>query len=205
MCHRALLSVANIARNAGIDPNQAVEDLAAHIHGTRRVSNREIQAAVQKAFSTTALPQAHTPRCRVNTSQLLDAILKRGAGFTEEALWDASPVRPDWPAECDAPEILRRLYAPEERLFIGALHDAGPERVLPVSKWIARFEHCGLVPEHIAPIPLTGQQGLRKDGKLSWRADACVASFRFATVEFARCRSSSKFAFGLGCHCLSPR
>jgi hypothetical protein len=164
--------------------------LAAHVHGTRKITDGEIWAAVNKAFesspanSTPLGMRAETPRYHVDGTKLLDAIVKRGAAFDEAALWESSPVRIDWPLEQDGIVTLQRLYRPEHRLFIGTRFDSGAAHVLPVSEWITRFERGISIPEHIAPNPLSGKTGPTKDGSPSYRADSCVAQFRLATVEF---------------------
>ena len=184
--HTSLLRVANFGRLAGCTPAQVSQDLAAHVHGTRKVSRKEIEAAVSKAFCWPAATHARNANVRpvVNGEKLFKAIVERGASFAEEDLWESSPVKIDWPLERDGIEILRRLYRPDERLFIGTRYDAGIEHVLPVSKWIRLFESGIAIPEHIIPNPLTGKRGHTKEGNLSYRADSCVATFRFAVVEF---------------------
>jgi hypothetical protein len=183
---------------AGVNPNQVAEDLAAHIHGTRRVPGNEIQAAVRKAFSSTAIPPVRTPHCRVNGPQLLNAILKRGATFTEQALWECSPVRLDWPREEDPVELLKRLYEPEEKLFLGGRLDSDPRHIRTAREWSEDFEWGGAVPEHIIPNPLAGRPATTKDGKQSWRADACVAAFKFVVVEFDQMPLEQQICFWAG-------
>lgn len=203
-CHSALLSIANLGRLAGIDRDQIAQDLAAHIHGTRKVTAPEITAAVNKAFGSSSSKtfyfdtRSATPRPVVDGEKLLNGIVKRGADFNEMDLWEASPVRIDWPPERDATEVLRRLFAPEERLFIGKRHDAGAEHVLSVFEWISRFERGIATPEHIIPNPLTGEQGQTKDGRPSYRADSCVARFRFAVVEFDAMSREQQIQFWAG-------
>jgi len=177
--------VANFGRLAGVNREQVAQDLAAHVYGTRKITGAEIGAAVSKAFSSPCTIKPHVNmRPAVDGTKLLHGIVGRGAGFTESHLWEASSVRIDWPPEHDGIEVLQRLYDPDERLFIGARHDAGAGYVLPVSEWITRFERGTAIPEHIIPNPLTGEPGQTKDGKPSYRADSCVARFRFAVVEF---------------------
>jgi hypothetical protein len=203
-CHTALLRVANIGRLAGINRDQVAQDLAANVHGTRKVTGSEIGAAVNKAFdsSSTNTPYVSTrtaiPRANVNGAKLLDAIVERATGLTEVDLWEASPVRICWPPEDDAMEVLRRLYRPEDRLFIGTRHDAGAGHVLPVSEWNTRFARGIGIPEHIIPNPLTGEQGLTKDGKHSFRADSCVARFMLALVEFDAMPRGKQIEFWAG-------
>jgi hypothetical protein len=184
-CNAALLGVANLGRWAGVNRDRVAQDLGVHVHGTRKVTDGEIWDAVNRAFdSLPASTQTTTPRPALDGAKLLNAIVKRGADFHEAELWEASPVRIDWPPERDGIEVLRRLYAPEERLFIGARHDASVEHVRSVSEWIVRFERGISIPEHIIPNPLTGAQGKTKDGKTSYRADSCVKRFMFAVIEF---------------------
>ncbi len=51
---------------------------------------------------------------------------------------------------------------------------------------------------HIIPNPLTGLQGTTKSGSKSWRADDCVASFRFCVVEFDSIGMDEQLAFWAG-------
>ncbi len=198
-CHSALLRVANFGRLAGVKPNQVAQDLAAYVHGTRKVTGAEICAAVCKAFDA---PITITPRVNmrpaIDGAKLLNAILERGADFNEADLWESSPVRIDWPPQHDAVEVLTRLYAPAEKLFIGARHDAGAEHVVRVGEWIRHFECGGAISAHIIPNPLSGEQGQTKDGKASYRADDCVARFRFAVVEFDTMPRDRQFQFWAG-------
>lgn len=189
-CHRALLGVANLGRQAGVNRDQIAQDLVAHVHGTRKVARAEIAAAVSKAFdsSPTKTPyldtRAVTPLPAVDSVKLLKAVVERGASFGEADLWELSAVRIDWPPNCDAIEFLRRLYRPDDQLFIGTRHDASAEHILSVSGWIRRLEDGVAIPEHIVLNPLTGEQGHTKEGKPSCRSDSCVGAFRFALVEF---------------------
>jgi hypothetical protein len=185
-CHSALLGIANRGRMAGVSPDRIAEDLEAHVHGTRKIPRPEIDAAVDKAFDASPnVPfRSATPRPRVDGVKLLNAIVNRGAGFEKADLRKASPIRIDWEPESDAIELLRRLFDPNDCIFIGVRHDASAGQVQPVSHWIRRFERGLVIPEHIIPNPLTGKQGETKTGKLSYRADSCVEQFRFAVVEF---------------------
>jgi PAS domain S-box-containing protein len=202
-CHTALLRIANFGRIAGVDPNQIASDLAAHVHGTRRVSAREITAAVEKAFDAPVIASAistrtATPRPSIDGARLFDRIVQRGAAYDEAALWEVSPVRVDWPPEYDAVAILKLLYCPEDQLFLGTQHDAGPGVVRPVTEWIERFKKGLPVPEHVIPNPLTGAEGRTKDDKISYRADDCVAKFRFAVVEFDAIPRDEQIRFWAG-------
>ncbi|MCG3150165.1 MAG: hypothetical protein PCFJNLEI_03643 [Verrucomicrobiae bacterium] len=203
-CHTAQLSIANYGRLAGISAEQVVSDIAAHVHGSRRVTAGEITKTVNKAFNSQSTFTPHvamrtaTPAPKVDGAKLLAGIVERGADFTEAELWESSPVRIDWPPEHDASEVLRRLYQLTDRLFIGTRYDAGVEHVLTVADWLKRFETSAAIPEHIIPNPLTGRLGKTKEGKDSYRADDCVAQFRFAVVEFDEMPRDQQIRFWAG-------
>ena len=156
-CHSALLRIANFGRRARFSRDQIAQDLAAHGPRNSKITDAEIWAAVNKAFDSLSTnsrqlnTRAATPRPAVDGAKLLDAIVKRGGAFDESALWESSPVRIDWPPERDGIEVLRRLYRPEHRLFVGTRFDSCAGHVLPVSEWITRFERGISIPEHIVP------------------------------------------------------
>lgn len=184
-CHTALLRIANLGRLAGISREQMTQDLAANVHGIRKIPWGEIEAAVSKSINSPfAARISARPLRLVDGHKLLNAIVQRGAAFTEVELWEASRIRINWPPENDAIEMLRRLYHSEDRLFAGTRYEGGSDHVLPVSDWVSRIAHGVAVPEHFIPNVMSGQQGQTKNGKRSYRADNCVAGFRFAVVEF---------------------
>ena len=198
-CHSSLLRVANFGRLAEVKPNKIAQDLMAYVHGTRKVTWAEISAAVHKAFNlSSAFPPGPNIRPAVDGTTLLNAITERGASFTEAELWESSPVRIDWDPEIDATEILRRLYFPEDRLFIGTRHDAAARYIKSVREWIKCFESGHAIPEHIIPNPITGKQGQTKEGKPSFRADSCVSQFKFAVVEFDTLSREQQIQFWAG-------
>jgi len=49
--HQTILSVANHGVNAGVDPQQIFDDIRQHIRGGRRVPDREIWQAIDKALA----------------------------------------------------------------------------------------------------------------------------------------------------------
>lgn len=192
-CHAALLGVANLGVIAGVAPEQCASDLRAHVHGSRHIGDGEINAAVAKAFAEHGNGQRRsrhvclsrsTARPGLDAGKMLRGILDKGDGAREADVWELSPVRLDWPAEVDAMRLLRILYKSTDRVFIGERYDSDAEHVRTAADWIAAFETGVAVPEHIIPNPLRGEPGMTKDGKQSFRADACVARFRFAVLEF---------------------
>lgn len=123
----------------------------------------------------------------------LRRLLARGDGAGEAELWELSPVRLDWePGAADAITILRTLYHPEDKLFIGECEGVC---VATVADWITRINAHGALWPHIIPNPLTGLEGTTKAGKPSWRADSCVQDFRYAVVEFDTLPRPEQIAF----------
>jgi hypothetical protein len=185
-CHTALLGVANLGCAAGLSRENIALDLTKRVEGMpRKVTAREIRCAIDEAFSGRNGGRT-TPRVPITPEEgerIRNTIISYGIEFDEARLLDASPVRIVCKVERDSITALQHLYSPEEFLFLGKAYDSGPQHVRLVSEWIRRFER-GFIPEHIVPNPLTGKQGTTKDGKPSYRADACVACFRFAVLEF---------------------
>jgi len=107
--------------------------------------------------------------------------ITEGDGIGEADIWEASPVRLDTAPAQDAVMLLQALYVPDDVLFIGG---AFGRTVTRVGEWIKHIENVEWVPPHVIPNPLTGAIGMTKGGRPSFRADACVKSFRFAVAEF---------------------
>ena len=191
--HPRLLGVANIGIRSGLSPEEVAAALRAHtLPGGRRVPDREIADAVQKAmagrpnisFRSYTTHRWHNPCPATKTFDVptfMRRMQREADGIEEVDIWEASPVRIDWPPEQDAIAVLSRLYAPDDVLFIG---DTYGRTVKPVAEWLAYLRAGRLIPPHIIPNPLTGQVAPTKVGRPSLRADACVQSFRFAVAEF---------------------
>jgi hypothetical protein len=195
------LGVANIGIQSGIPPKDVAAALRAFTpQGSRRVPDREILEAVEKAALGRAnRPQrGGPPRWRVSAParQAPPSIVRRsfdaakfmadrlaeGDGHGEADIWAASPVRVETPQEPEeAARLLTSLYAPDDQLFIG---DTYGRTVRTAAEWVARFRAGEPVPPHIIPNPVTGMTAMTKNDRPSFRADACVKSFRFAVAEF---------------------
>jgi hypothetical protein len=193
--HPRLLGVANIGIRSGLPPSVVATALREHTpQSGRRVPDREIADAVNKAMDgrgvppgRSALPRWRPPRPAraavkaFDAAAFLAARLTEGNGYGEADIWEASPIRLDWPPEQDAVEALARLYKPADVLFIG---DTYGRTVKTVAEWLTDFRAGRPLPPHVIPNPVTGDIAMTKDGRPSFRADACVKSFRFAVAEF---------------------
>ena len=186
-CHPALLAAANHGVNAGVPPQEMYQDIRRNIQeGRRHVSDDEIWTAIRKAERDHSEFDKRQPASRAPEKIRFDAAAFRdklieNADIDEADIWEASPVRIDWEPERDAAELLSRLYAPDDIVFIGDQYD---RNTATVSDIIGKLDKGHPVPPHIIPNPLTGAEGLTKEGKLSYRSDACVKSFRYAVAEF---------------------
>jgi len=196
-CHPALLGVASLGVMAGVSPEGVFRDLREQVHGTRPIPDREILDAVSKAADGAQAPRRGVPRWRPPTyghpsprplprpfdaAGFMAARLAEGDGYGEADIWEASPVRMETPpGPEDAAQLLVSLYAPDDRLFIG---DTYGRTVKTAAEWVALFRAGRPIPPHIIPNPVTGMTAMTKDGRPSFRADACVKSFRFAVAEF---------------------
>ncbi len=195
-CHPALLGCATLGVRAGVRPSQICADLRRSVHGTRNVTEREIADAVTKASAECRGPSRRAPRQRqgwrparsarpakpsFDAEAFMAARIAEAKGIREVDIWEASPIRLDTAPEADAGVLLRTLYLPEDMLFIGGMRGRTVKRV---EEWLKQMETTQWVPPHVIPNPLTGKVGHTKDGRPSFRADACVQSFRFAVAEF---------------------
>ena len=200
-CHQALLSVANYGVYAGIDPQRICDDLRAHIHGPRRVPDREITAAVQKALVDKGKVRYNFKKQRqkpsIDGEKVRQKIIDIGAGRTEADIWDASPIKIDWPPEEDPLHLLTHLYHSDDLIFIGDRYFPGKlgKTIRPAAEWQNYFLNGGKTFAHFIPNPLSGQAAPTQGGKPSLRADTCVKSFRFAVVEFDNLSREDQFAF----------
>jgi len=183
-CHPYLLKVANLGIRAGVKPNQICRDIRKTIPtGSRKVPNREIQQAVEKAAREAGKPLPARFALPANNN-IVDGSKLFGA-ITEQvpknaSLEKLSPVElPYYPTD-DGILLLRKLYQPDEYIFLGDRYD---KQVKTVDIWIEELKSGRNWP-HIMPNPLSGKQALTQDGKPSYRCDAAINNFRYTVVEF---------------------
>jgi hypothetical protein len=197
--HGAILGIANLAAGAGISPDQAVDDIRRHTKpGNRRLTPREIETAVLKAYRD--IGSGYTPRPRPeppvkDMAAALQKIIRRGEIKTEADLWEASPLRLWEDPEKDPVLFLESLYSPEDHLFIGDRYDG--KTIKPVSQWIGYFNQGEKPEPHFCINPLTGQPTQTGDKEI-WRGDANVKDFRYILVEFDNIPKEDQIAFWSG-------
>ncbi len=170
-CHTALLGVATKGIRAGRDDNTMLAEIRASIPaGGRKVHDREIKEAIQRAHKDTAPMDKTNPRpCTViypqkSRSELIgeavkdeeiakviqDKVIEAGGGSLDPEgadVWEASPVRIEarseqFPFSGDMLPILEYLYRPDDVLFIGSRYDSGADHVKPAADWLVFFRRA---------------------------------------------------------------
>lgn len=170
-CHPALLGVANLGIMAGLDDNTMLAEIRASIPaGGRKVHDREIKEAIQRAHKDTAPMDQNNPRPRPippprrNRAELIgeaaksesvakniqEKVIEAGGGSLDPEgadVWEASPVRIEarseqFPFSGDMLPILEHLYRPDDVLFIGSRYDSGADHVKPAADWLAFFRRA---------------------------------------------------------------
>jgi len=191
-CHGALLGVANLGIMAGVRERDLLADIRAAIPTKgRTVPDSEIMDAIRKAQSDIVPAGEYTRReyrkpapavkPPFDGKALRRSLIQQGEGALECDFMELSGgTLPPEPAG-DAVHLLNALYSPQDVLFIGGAMDT---QVDTVERILSRLASGEPVPPHIVPNPMTGKQGMTKDGKPSFRCDATVAQYRFAVVEF---------------------
>jgi hypothetical protein len=213
-CHPALLGAANVGVRTILDDQDLEDLIRAAIPpGSRDLAPEEIRDAIRKARAEAGQPFAARPPGsharglgvpRMSPEEVLrdqqqrrKKLLAAAGGPLDPdnpALRASSPVPIDWPCTQGMVHLLETLYDPREFVYIGHQQEGGEDQrraVRTAAEWMAFFQGCQLSPEelghrfsHIGANPLTGQPGMAKNGKPSFRCDDCVASHRYAMVEF---------------------
>lgn len=203
-CHAALLSVANFGRMVNLSTNQVFADLRKRIRGTRPVDDAEIWAAIDKAYGRSAQPRrvgSPLPLPRLDKAAQQEFI-RRGQGATLEDLIRASPIPPTWPLAEESWRTIGHLYRPDELLYVGddSWRGTPGDTIRPAAEWveIIRREGGCRYPKLMAN-PLTGLLGPKKDGSgLSFRADSCIAAYRYMVCEFDTISIAQQIEFWFG-------
>jgi hypothetical protein len=191
-CHSTLLSVANLGVIAGVDPDKIFEDLRQAIPpGRRRVTHREIEAAVTRAVQDHHSGKFYThprPEPAVNDGKVvLQRIIEQAPISNEADLWEASPIRLWNEPSQDSNLLLEALYSPKDLLWIGERGESGiiGRNIKSAGEWADFFNNYGIPGPQFIPNPLSGALAPNKAGNgETRRGDYCVASFRFCIVEF---------------------
>lgn len=191
-CHGWILSTANLGTFAGVTPEQMFADIRQAIpRGKRRVADREIHEAIQKATSEhtsgTYKPQPKPAPLVQDSQATLRRLIASGTINNEADLWEASPTRLADEPQYDAPLFLESMFQPDDLLFIGDRLEAGVigRNIRTQEQWIQFFQDGGQAGLFIIINPLSGQPAPKKsDDGQTLRGDNNVHAFRYCMAEF---------------------
>ena len=173
--HAWLLRAANHLRHV-MSPEQASIYLRAETQGCgRAVPEREIQAALKKAFADAHLKVTVPPAKRLEPSPRLLTAVDFSNGLAE--LWEQSP----W--ECntkpvDSCYVVSSLF-PDDALICCA-QDIEFSVTKPLGEWIGEL----VEQQFIVPNPMSAVTGHTQDGKISCRCLDNTGPRRFVNIEF---------------------
>jgi hypothetical protein len=201
-CHGALLGTANLGAMSGLTAEQICSDIRNSIPiGSRDVPDREIFAAVNRAFSdhrqSITLPNGESycrytppkPKPIINNGKItLQNIIKQGTISQEDDLYCLSPISLLDMRKCSLDLFLDTLYDPDDLIWMGERNTPGimGKSIMRVSDWIRQYE---LLDSDDPPFfiinPLSGMSMPKKSGDgMTYRGDRCVCIFKYALVEF---------------------
>lgn len=206
-----------LGKAAGLTAEEIVED--AHALG-----RKDHDGDIRRSWETATLPPdllgdedrdgRRRPRSRAEAKEdtkrpgFVPRMVRAGGG---EADFDAvRSLSPYWYPRTANPLVAQttaffRLYHPNDILHVATDADEGPTRARPVlnmrtaADWIYYIETGGTLPGSlIKPNPLTGELGATGEGKPSFGAKSCLASFPFLVVEFDEMPLAVQCAFWRG-------
>lgn len=198
-CHVHILRTANTGTNAGVDPETLFQDIRSSIPpGNRKVADREIVEAIQKARVDAATFTPKTkPRAVVNDgTAAFQRIVGQARSTDEDSLIASSPI----PISTDRDmfkTFFENLYNPGDLLFIGDRLEPGirGRNIRTALDWLNTLWNGEQVGPYIIPNPLTGQQAQKRSGGWTLRGDGNVKTFRYCVVEFDDISKEKQIAF----------
>ena len=205
-----------------VDDQEIIEAIErAHQDTTAFAHGRASRGRITPRRRTVSEIRAAVVEDETNAEKLRRAVIEAGGGeldLFELDVWERSPI-PIEPYSKEFPyaggmlPLLRHLYSPEDRLLIGPANvKAQPGKTIrTAAEWAAFFENelawiseqpqgCRQIAFQrlgeryplVTPNPLTGLEGEKKEGGLSFRADSCVREYRFIIVEFDHLKLSEQ-------------
>lgn len=206
----SLLGLVNLGVMAGL-PDDRLESEIVAASGTPPLTVGEIRHALRTArrdvVPLTDRPQSgrwtppppKPPPLGSKAASFVPRHIERGRGATFDTLAACSPVPVPTDPKEQATLFLETLYNPHEFLFIGKQTAPGVIGVTirTAAEWRAALATAE-PPPHVILNPLTGAEGMTKDGKPSYRCAACIATYRYALVEFDDMPLAEQCAFWAG-------
>jgi len=192
-CHSWIMSTANLGVRAGNDPQAIHVDIkGAIIPGRRRISDKEISDAIQKAVRDHSggnyIPQPRPEPAAKDGKRTLRNLLNQAKIKDEADLFEASPARLWNPPEEDPILFLQTVFESEDLIWIGEAYAAGiiGQTIRHRDEWISYFQKGGQTFPHIIINPLDGLQKPRRGDpdETTLRGDQNVKIFRHVLIEF---------------------
>ena len=181
-----LLKLIRPGLKLGLTDDQ-IEDAILEWSGDPPLDLHEITHALETAHLTaegfTANAAKPTrPPLGPNAETFVSKMIEVGADAKLDKLASLSPVQIPEAGADQTKLFLTTLYAPTENLFIGGQMEAGTPgtTIRPVMDWSTQSASGPF----LIVNPLTGEQGMTQTGKPSYRCGQCIASRRYALVEF---------------------
>ena len=206
----SLLGLVSLGIMAGLGDDRILCEVGA-ASGTPPLTDGEIKHALTTAHRDTVPltdrpqsgrwtpPPGKPPPLGSGAASFVPRMIGKGRGATFATLSACSPVEiPTEPRE-QARVYLSTLYADGDLLFIGKQTNPGVigETIRTAAEWRGLFS-TSEPPPHVIANPLTGAEGMTKEGKPSFRCGACVAAYRFALLEFDDMPLDDQAAFWAG-------
>lgn len=209
----SLLGLSNLGVLAGLGDERIESDVIgasgvppltiAEVRHAIRTARRDTQPLTDRpaAAKRCTPPKPNPPPLGSGAASFVRRMIDKGDGATFESLTNCSPVPiPSEPGK-QAAVFLQDMYRPDEYLFCGERYSTGHPGadIDTCAEWVRLVGGGKLdAPELIACNPLTGGEGVTKEGKPSFRCAACVSAFRYVLVEFDALPLSSQCAFWAG-------
>jgi hypothetical protein len=186
------MSTANLGAIAKLDGDQIHSDIRQAIPaGARRISDREIADAINKALGDhkggTFTPKPRPEPVVQNGVAALQRIINQGKISHEADLWESSPIRLLDDPKGDPALFLSTLFEPTDLAWIGDRVQPGilGDSIRTAEAWSNHFKNGGKTAPHIILNPLNGIPAPTKNGdKVSLRGDGNVKTFRYCLAEF---------------------
>ena len=209
----SLLGLATLGVMGGL-PDGQIEAEVIGASGHPPLTTAEVRHAIRTARRDTAPlcdrpdtsrrwtpPPPKPPPLGSGAASFVRRMIDKGAGASFETLAASSPV--SIPAEPSGQTclFLKTLYRAAEHLFCGERFRTGTPGadIQACGEWVRLIGGGKLdAPALICGNPLTGRPGLTKEGKPSYRCAACVATYRFALMEFDALGLADQCAFWAG-------
>ncbi len=138
----------------------------------RRKAEREIQERVGRAAAVEAVRRLAGAPIPLDELMWMSPLIEPGADFTNEA-----------EQRQNAALLLGTLYSPSELVYTGGEYGKTRDCFKPSSDLQAAILSGADIPPFFVINPFSGEQGLKKSGDLSYRADSCITRHAYALYE----------------------